>query len=74
MGGQNLNIYIATKGRANYLLKKSSILNAPRKNSKKYIADFSQILNYRPNGTLNEEEKEEGENEEGENEEGEDMQ
>ena len=66
MGDQNLNIYIATKRRANYLLKKSSILNAPRKNSKKYNADFSQILNYRPNGAQNEEEKEEGENEEGE--------
>ena len=65
MGGQNLNIYIATKGCANYLLKKSSILNAPRKNSKKYNDDFSQILNYRPNGAQNEEEKDEGENEEG---------
>ena len=48
MWGQIIIIFIATKGRANYLLKKSSILSAPRKSSKKYEADLSQIVNYRP--------------------------
>ena len=61
---QNLNIYIATKRCTYKLLKKSYILNAPRKNSKKCNTDFSQILNYRPNRAQNEEEKETGENEE----------
>ena len=53
-------MYIATKGRANYLLKKLSILNSSRENSKKYNTEFSQILNYRPKEAQNEDEKEEG--------------
>ena len=57
--GQIIIICIATKGRANYLLKKSSILNAPRKSSKKYEADLSQIVNYRPVRDQREEVKEE---------------
>ena len=64
MWRQTIIICIATKGRANYLLKKSSILSAPRKSSKKYEADLSQIVNYRANSSQNEEAKEEEEKEE----------
>ena len=46
---QHATLFIATKGSANYLLKKSSVLNAPRKNQKKYQADLSQIVGYKPN-------------------------
>ena len=42
-----LTISLATKGRANYLLKKSSILSSQRKPSKKYQADFSEFQSYK---------------------------
>ena len=57
---------IATKGRANYLSKKSSILNTPRKPPKKYQADLTVFANYRAEVPNREESKgnSEDENEE----------
>ena len=55
-------ICIATKGRANYLLKKSSILNSQRKSPMKYEADLSQFVNYSHGIPPREEEKKEEEN------------
>ena len=36
----------ATKGRSNYLLKKSSVLNFERRKPRKYEADLSDFVNY----------------------------
>ena len=58
----DFNFCLATKGRANYLLKKGSILSAPRKSPKKYSADLSQIMNFRSIENQNEEVKNEEEN------------
>ena len=55
----------ATKGRTNHLLKKSSALSSNRKPSKKFDADFSDLLNYnmRNEQNENEEDKEESKEE-----------
>ena len=54
---------IATKGRANYLLKKSSILNTPRKPPKKYQADLTFFANNRAEVPNREESKRNSEDE-----------
>ena len=54
-----VNFCIATKGRTNYLLKKSSILSTPRKSLKKYQADLTVFANYKAETRNQEEIKEE---------------
>ena len=59
------NNNLATKGRANFLLKKSSVLNSNRKPPKKYQANYSKIVSFKEGvypqneDDPNEEEKEE---------------
>ena len=62
-----VNFCIATKDRANYLLKKSSILSAPRKSPKKYQADLTVLANQKAEARNREEIKgnDEEENEDG---------
>ena len=63
-----VNFCIATKGRTNYLLKKSSILSAPRKSPKKYQADLTVFANYKAEARNREEIK--GNDDDEENEDG----
>ena len=48
-----LTLWLATKGRANYLLKKSSVLNSDRKPPRKFQADFSEFQSYKHEAASN---------------------
>ena len=63
-----MTITLATKGRANYLLKKCSKINGVRKPAKKFNANLSAFRSYVPK----EEEKEEM-NQEDQSQDGDDM-
>ena len=52
-------MFLASKGRANYLLKKSSKLGAPRKAAKKYQANLTAFVDYKQSDNPEEESKEE---------------
>ena len=53
-----LDKWTATKGRANHLLKKSSLLIKSRKSPKKFTADYTSISNFKLSEESDEEEKE----------------